>query len=374
MRRSQFRETMLAFGLSIIFLSGRCDRATECQQVGSIAGHKVLRAFSGTDNGGAGLSLAVSAALFEDRGGTYWAGVPLGVYSYDENTDRWKPALSSSGKHIAPSARVICQSGDGKLWFHSALFHSLTAYQNGQWESVDRLGAFSTQPSAVLLTASSGRVWIAQQRGLFCYDNDHWNDPVGIPDNVGMQPKPHRPGRPVSSTPLPKVRTTPDIAVGIEGHDGTLWMGTQTTILAFKPPTNEWLAYPLPEGFVGVFIIHEDPSGRIWFADTEGHVSAYDRSRDTWSKTYDVMKHIPGSGLLSSSPQFAITAICQDTAGVMIFGSFLGLIRLEEARDQWSIFTVENSALPDDSITSIMRDGRGRIWLGTGKGLVLLRE
>lgn len=370
MRAVELRRNLWALGLLVVFFSGRCERATESQRARTIAGHKELKAFlENSDSPGP----MVSAVIFEDRDGTYWAGTPLGVFSYTQNTDRWKSS-SINGEHISRSVKTICQSSDGRIWFHSALFHSITTYQNGKWDSVDKLGPFSTHPSAILLAANSGRVWIVQQGRLFCYDNDHWENPVTIPSEFAIDSQSGGRTRPGSSPPAPKLRITPNVSVGIESSNGTLWMGTKTAVFTFKPATRQWLAYRLPEKFNSVFMMYEDSSGRIWIADTEWHVSAYDKRTDTWSMTLDVGKHITASNVLLSSTSFGITGICQDKAGVIIFGSYLGLISLDESAEHWSIFTPENSMLPDENVTSLMRDRKGRILLGTGKGIVLLEE
>lgn len=56
----------------------------------------------------------------------------------------------------------------------------------------------------------------------------------------------------------------------------------------------------------------------------------------------------------------------------MMFASDVGLISFKEDKNEWAVFTPENSGLPEGHITSIMEDRKGRIWLGTGKGIVVL--
>ena len=56
----------------------------------------------------------------------------------------------------------------------------------------------------------------------------------------------------------------------------------------------------------------------------------------------------------------------------MIFGTKLGLINFNERDKEWQILTTENSVLPDNRITTIFEDRSGRIWVGTGAGIVIL--
>lgn len=67
-------------------------------------------------------------------------------------------------------------------------------------------------------------------------------------------------------------------------------------------------------------------------------------------------------------PGNVVTDILAEAAYVW-FGTHAGLVRLEIANNSWSYYTLAN-----DSITKIMRDGSGNLWVGTRNGLCMTSD
>jgi ligand-binding sensor domain-containing protein len=85
---------------------------------------------------------------------------------------------------------------------------------------------------------------------------------------------------------------------------------------------------------------------------------------------------------------FFIHAIYQDKRDQMMFATDHGLFVLIEEKNRWEVYTNEDGAfaasdvavnrrssldaVPRNNVTSMMEAADGRIWIGTGKGVVVL--
>ncbi len=67
-------------------------------------------------------------------------------------------------------------------------------------------------------------------------------------------------------------------------------------------------------------------------------------------------------------PGIVVTDIFSET-GYVWFGTHAGLARLEIANNNWNYYSLVN-----DSITKIMRDGNGNLWVGTRNGLCMTSD
>lgn len=71
-----------------------------------------------------------------------------------------------------------------------------------------------------------------------------------------------------------------------------------------------------------------------------------------------------------------VNGIYQDNSGLMMFGTRAGLATLSESDNSWKLFKVDSMGLDNNfpgRIAAITADRSGRIWLGTGKGIVVLQ-
>lgn len=65
-------------------------------------------------------------------------------------------------------------------------------------------------------------------------------------------------------------------------------------------------------------------------------------------------------------PSDEVTALAVDGDSIWI-GTPKGLAVYNRAAGTWTVYTRQNSKLPDNDITALARDTRGRIWVGTAK-------
>lgn len=124
----------------------------------------------------------------------------------------------------------------------------------------------------------------------------------------------------------------------------------------------------IPEDGTNPQYIIEDSRNNLWFADPwDGDIAFYERKTDKWS-IFNLRNKLPESGDFP----FKLTGLAEDKNDVMLFTTTRGLVAFDQHKNEWQLFTPKNSGLPDTNITCIYKDKSGRIWLGTGKGIVVL--
>ena len=150
--------------------------------------------------------------------------------------------------------------------------------------------------------------------------------------------------------------------------DGFLWIGTQGGLArwdgyrfqAYKPDARQPGA--LPDGWIHA--LHTDPHGRLWIGTSAGGLVLYDGMQDRFTPV-PVDAEIDG--------RTHIEVIADDGAGGLWLGTEAGLRHLDpQSRAVYALRhdAQDPASLPDDKIGAVLRDHTGRLWVGTGKGLV----
>jgi signal transduction histidine kinase len=309
------------------------------------------------------------STLAEEADGTIWAGsVGGGLLQFKDGAFAPVPANCGLTGH---SIKSLFADHEGRLWVATdaglcrlrrtiftslgqteglglgAVFGLAEAVPGVVWagkaggglyrwngKSFSRLSAaglaHDSQISA-MLTARDGGCWVATTNSLLFY-----KDPVAAADEV---------------TPIPEV--PPGIISLAEDHGGALLAGTadgklwrlwasQWQPLANFPPTN------------AVTAIEAAPDNSVWIG-TGGD--------GLWQLVGNSLRHM---GKTSGN----IHTLHLDAQGTLWIGtSEQGLCRWRDG--QLSCFST-NEGLPDNSITQILEDHAGRLWLGSRHGIVCL--
>lgn len=111
-----------------------------------------------------------------------------------------------------------------------------------------------------------------------------------------------------------------------------------------------------------VFAITQDGSGYVWFGTRDG-LNKYDGYRFTIYRN-SISRH---SSLVSND----VRTLYYDRAiNALWVGTLDGLSQYDEAKDAFINYTTENG-LSSNSIRCILRDSKGRLWVGAANGLNL---
>lgn len=333
----------------------------QISQSGHVGGHKVLRIYSEKQGG---QNTTFAQVIFQDGSGAYWIGGWHGVSRYDERQGRWQGFPDDPGGRVGKDVSMIGESKGNKLWFAASLMWAvpgpdLRILDGNNWQRIDDRSDHAVLISSItaMFQGRDGKLWFGTGNSLTACDGQNWTSPLEVSKEININ-------RPLI------------IRAGYQDSTMCLWLGTTKGVVRFDVSKNEWRTYPeLNNSFVNC--LYEDQLGRIWAADSEGRVYVRNKTKDNWA-TYNLLEHLP-SNLVRSlptapsrKPLFTVRGMCRDRSGRMFFPTRAGLLTFVESEEKWELLTSINSALPDNHITTIFEDRIGRIWIGTGKGIVVL--
>ena len=150
---------------------------------------------------------------------------------------------------------------------------------------------------------------------------------------------------------------------------GFIWVGTEYGLARwdghgarfYRPDTAA-----RPDGLASGYVqaLHVDAQGRLWIGTGSGGLSRYDIGCDCFAN------YPAGPNGLSS---VNVRAIADDGAGGVWVATDLGLDEVDPLRGvtrRMRHVDLDETSLPSDHVSSVLRDSRGRLWIGTLAGLV----
>ena len=120
-----------------------------------------------------------------------------------------------------------------------------------------------------------------------------------------------------------------------------------------------------------IYSMIQDRKGRVWIATEQG--AAYiDAETDLFESDAIIQPEVMDNNGENPITSLIIQALCQSTDGQIWIGTQnLGVYVLnEEATEITAHYTTDNSAMPSNSILSLASSADGRVYVGTGEGLV----
>ncbi|MDF1816519.1 MAG: two-component regulator propeller domain-containing protein, partial [Verrucomicrobiales bacterium] len=117
-----------------------------------------------------------------------------------------------------------------------------------------------------------------------------------------------------------------------------------------------------PQAMEFVNRIREDYKGRIWVGTREG-LFVLDRTKTIWQSYSEV---IPGGG---DFPSGEINAIVLNSDFLWLGTARNGIARFHLATGKSSVYSTDNSDIPDDEIISMAQDDSGFLWIATPSGI-----
>ena len=305
----------------------------------------------------------VVRSLFEDKNGGIWIGYfPSGIDLVDEQgsqfvTYRHDPREKSS----LPDGGVLTTLEDkkGNLWVGAGFG---LGYLNRAHNTFSHYSHDPNDP-----TSLSGSTILDMTYG---HDGEIW---LGIWDR-GLNRRDPKTGHFRHYMPEPN---NPNSLLGREpwallfDSQKRLWIATEKGVNRYRPETDDFQHY-LPNDINGVKItslytrsLYEDKQGKLWIASFGGLFQLDPETGDFTPYLHDTDN--PES--ISSN---MVSCLFEDSQGRLWVGTDGAGVNLFDRQTGRFIRFGEAEGLPDLSVSSILEDPSGQIWLATYQGLAVL--
>ena len=277
------------------------------------------------------LSAQIVRGIYLDRNGELWIGVAGGgLNRYDRSRKKVTHYLNNPNNTSSIASNnvwAIHEDSRGNLWI-GTFGEGLDKF-NRQYETFTH---FKFNPNDInsisddfirdIYEDSNGRLWIATDFGglnLFDKDTESFYRIQHDPDNP-------------NSLPINTLRAV------AEDRDGNLWIGTFG-------------------GGLSKLVLNPEEKKKVHneVFNTDGNV-------------FTTYQHNPKN--VNSLSNNSIQSIYIDNNGIIWLGTFGGgLNRFDPVTENFTLFTDENSDLPNNVIYSVLGDEHGNIWMSSNRGI-----
>nr|MDJ0841154.1 diguanylate cyclase [Acidobacteriota bacterium] len=245
---------------------------------------------------------------------------------------------------------AVLEMRDGRIYLGTQA--GLALFENEVFNTTPLLGGSSlNQVVRCLFEDPDGSLWVGTENGLYLFgsDRDLQNHWQHDPDR---------------SDSLPHNTVT---GVTFDAQ-GVLWVSTLGGGVAMKPPGAKGF-HTFDENTAGridnrVFTLFQDRGGVLWFGTSMNGATRLARG----SGSFDLWR--PGSGSAGVSTRFnIIRGITEDQKGRIWLGTEGGLVVMDRAGSETRYITSQNTEdMPEGVIWSVAADGE-RLWIGSAGGL-----
>ena len=292
--------------------------------------------------------------LLEDQSKQLWIATPEGVSRLDPTRSVWTRYTQDPLALGRDSVLALGEDATGGVWFGT----DLGAWRLGPsgWSHYDDTNGLSGKPVTAIARDSLGRMWFGGFIGVTRFDGQTFRVDQTT-DN----------GRAIGQVASLRVDRSGNVWIGtVAGgairYDGVSWHNE--TALVDVPGSCP--AQPSPGitplralGSNCLTAMLQDAAGDLWFSTYDGGVTRLDRA-GRWT----VQKRAPGIPISDT-----LSALAEDRGGNLWFASrFAGVARLDPTRTTWGL-EWKGTGLAGDSVTSVLGDREGDVWVGTTNGV-----
>ncbi len=358
-------------------------------------------------------------ALLEDRNRTLWVGTNHGaLLTYVGG--QFRPL---AGRDV-PAIRAItalAQDAHGAIWIGTRE-DGVVTFEGGAFTRITTQAGLPTNRVTSILTQQDGAVWVGTADGLALVRGRavvaRYTTADGLPKNSVKALWQNARGTVWVATDGGAVRlqgtrfvlTVPEhcmpsvqVRSVLEDVDRNLWVGTNGAGLVRVTARGQCSIFTSKDGLENDTpqALLEDREGNLWVGTnggglsrfTDGRFTSYttshglsynivfsvleDREGTTWIGTLRGLNRLRDGVITSLADRpgldHRIRAIHEDKAGVLRVGTDApAVIRLDG--DRPIVELTARDGLPGETVTSMLRDRSGNLWIGTDAGLCRLRE
>lgn len=182
---------------------------------------------------------------------------------------------------------------------------------------------------------ASGALWFGTQSGLSRYAHGEWRTFRGL--DFGL------PGEQVQALET--------------GSDGRLWLGTNAGLAVYDGAA--WQSFTSSAGLVNDFVtslaVDRRPAGDMIWVGTRDGLSRLDTAKGKWT-TFSAQDTGQGGG--------SISHLLLDSQGRLWVATLGGGLNLWDG-STWSSYRVSNSAIPSNTVTTVVEVQPGEFWVAT---------
>lgn len=320
---------------------------------------QIFKTYRAKPNDPSSLSYNAVISLFEDSQGIVWVGTEEGLNALDPITgafEHYRADRKNSEALAAGAVLAIEEDFWGDLWIGtwSGGLHRF----DRKTKTFRRYSADETDPSSIssnfvwnILEDRKKRLWIGTEGGgLNRYDR-------AADRFVSYRDRPNDSASIAGSF----VWTT------LEDAKGRLWVGTFLNGLDQFDPENEHFHH-FPAGSKDgrsisskhIRSLHEDSRGLVWIGTRDKGVSIYD-PKNQWFRYIDIEQGLPAS---------TVSSILEDDHGDMWLATTHGLVRVEYPSLDITTYSEEHGVRGSNfNRNASLKDGRGTLYFGSTEGL-----
>jgi signal transduction histidine kinase/ligand-binding sensor domain-containing protein/DNA-binding response OmpR family regulator len=257
------------------------------------------------------------------------------------------------------SVRTIYVDSEGIYWVGTYMAgvnkydKNLTLFNGVSFNELDPNGLSAPSVSS-FAEGSNGEIYVGTDGGglnLFSINSNRFRH-----INIKSKEKINSSGLPILTMIMDKKRQ--------------LWIGTyQHGLFKLNTLNNSYKQYTQGDGSFNInqnniFCLKEDHTGKIWIGTNGAGVNVYDPTTERFQKIPPF--YAASSGLKLPSNGY-IRGIEEDNDGNIWIGSWgMGINVYHPATKNFETFDVTNTGLPMKNISTLFKDSKGRVWIGTG--------
>jgi len=269
--------------------------------------------------------------IFEDQEGNLWIGTFAGLARVKQRRVRM---LTVDDGLQAPLVWTMAEAKNGDVYLGTN--KGIALVRNGRVSSVLSLASLPQVPITALSFDSDGVLWIGTLgEGLWSMDRN------GVSKRFPAQGR-HAPRI---------IRSVDEV-----GKDSLLLGTSQSTLMVdVRSPAVSVLEYDTSDG--QMLTTHRDRLGRLWMGMENGVIKEFrlDGAGQRWTLPVDPDRY-PVSWIVTSEDG---TFWCSTLGG--------GLVKIHEGVTH--VFDAAENHLPNSKFNWVKLDRRGRLWIGTNKGV-----